>query len=213
MRAVILGGGAGQRLAGEPKSLLPFGSTRLIQIQIRQLAQAGYLRPIIIAERRALELADLVGNQAMVIDTYGLGTRHGLLMGLALAKGPTLIVHGDILTLPHVFAELNDDEAVVLWPREAGKLGCVWSEGLIRALGTGDWQWGGVFRLSEESVHMAIALLAASQAQEYWEALGPLFRDREIRAVQHHHTYFIDIDTAEDSLRAHREVWPLVKVA
>lgn len=215
MRALILAGGAGRRLAGEPKSLLRFGTSRLVQLQLRLLRAAGFRHPLIVTDRRALEIADLVGRQAWVVDTHGMGSRQGLLMGLLLARAePVLVVHGDVLAPARVFAELKEDQAVVLRPRGEGKVAAQVGpasegEGLrLWALGEGEWQYGGVLALSGDSVRLALSLLAASTAQDYWEALNPLFREREILAIPHSHDYFVDIDTAQDSLRAHRDVWP-----
>lgn len=215
MRALILAGGAGRRLAGEPKALLRFGAARLIQLQLRILQQAGFSRPLVIVDQRALEVADLVGREAWVIDTYGMGTRQGLLMGLLLARADSvLVVHGDVLAPARVFAELREDQAVVLYPRLEGKIAAQvgpasGGEGLrLWALGEGEWQYGGILALSGDAVRLAISILSSSSAQDYWEALNLLLREREIQAQPHSHDYFVDIDTAQDSLRAHRDIWP-----
>lgn len=213
MRAVILAGGRGERLAGEPKAFLPFSGVPLIALVVRLVRAALECRPIVITDCRGLELSDILRGEAMVFDTFGAGTREAALMGLALAgrdRQPVLLMHGDVLCVPRILYDLPEDAAVVLHPPEAGKVSAHVVDGLVLGLGCGTWQYGGILALSSDSVPVAVEALARGQG-EYWDALRPLFSLREIAAWPCSHEDLVDIDTAADSLRAHRDLWPRIK--
>ncbi len=216
MRPVILAGGTGRGLLGEPKPLLRLNGTRLIQVLVRELRGLGFPRPVVVVDQKALEFSDLLAGEALVIDTCGAGTREGLLMGLILCRnGPAMVVHGNVLAFPYVFQELWEDNAVVVpnldrpWRLRADV-----RDGRLVALGRGDWSYGGIMTLSEDSVHSLINVLAASKEAEYWEAMDAFLTQRWIETIQFHRGMdVIVIDRAEDSLQARGHFWSRLKLA
>ncbi len=110
MRAVILAGGKGTRLAPYttviPKPLLPVGDTPILEIVCRQLAEAGFTRITLslgymssyfktfLAEHRALRR---VIDIDYVEEEEPTGTA-GSLASVPGLEGTFLVMNGDILT-------------------------------------------------------------------------------------------------------------------
>jgi NDP-mannose synthase len=106
MKAVLLAGGKGSRLkpytAVIPKPLMPIGERSVVEILLRQLAQAG-----------VDEVLMCVGHQAHLIEAVvGDGERHGLRITYRREEqplgtvGPLRAIAAD---LPHRFLVMNGD--------------------------------------------------------------------------------------------------------
>ena len=109
MKAVILAGGLGERLRpftqAIPKPLLPIGEQSLIELQIGNLAKAGFAKVIIATNYKSEYIRNFLGDGSRFgievecsEETVRLGTCGPLSLVRDQLDAPFVVVNGDILT-------------------------------------------------------------------------------------------------------------------
>ena len=117
--AVILAGGAGRRLGGRLKPLLPLGDQRIIDRQLTTLRSVVDKIAIVAASRAHVESFEDLGAPVWVDERPGLGPLGGILTGLVNTESAlTLVVAGDMpfLTAPflqYLIGVIDGDDAVI----------------------------------------------------------------------------------------------------
>lgn len=221
MRAVILAGGRGTRLAGYPKSLIPFGTWRLIDLQLAALMAAGIERPIVVGGPGGEEIEGRVHDGCFIMRgpmLEEMGSRGTLITGLrAAGRGhDVLIVHGDVLFHPGVIREILASESpcacLVREGTERGKPRAQVVDGWVVELGAdGDCTYMGILRLSAEAAEDALAQCYVIDSPDYMVAVSLILREYPCEPVDVGRYPIVDIDTQQDSLIAHRDIFPMVK--
>lgn len=221
LRAIILAGGRGTRLAGYPKSLIPFGTWRLIDIQLAALSAAGLERPIVVGGPGGEEIEGRVpdGHFIMTGPTLtAMGSRGTLIAGLRAAGRGTdvLIVHGDVMFHPGVINGILESESpcscLVRSGVEHGKPQARVVDGWVVELGAeGDCTYMGILRMSAEAAEDALAQCNVIDVADYMVAVSLIMREYPCEPVEVERYPIIDIDTQQDSLVAHRDIFPMVK--
>ena len=221
MRTIILAGGRGTRLAGYPKSLLPFGVWKLIDIQLAALRAAGLEKPIVVGGPGGEEIEGRAHSGCFLMTgptLTAMGSRGALIAGLRAAgrDHDVLIVHGDVLFHPGVLDGVLASESpcacLVRGGIERGKPQARVVDGWVVELGhEGDCTYMGILRLSAEAAEDALAQCHVTESADYMAAVSLILREYPCEPVGVERHPIVDIDTQQDSLLAHRDIFPKVK--
>lgn len=230
MRAVILAGGRGARLAPYtallPKPLVPLGEMPVLEVLLRQLARAGVTRASLAVNHLASLIEAYFGDGRRfdlevdyVIEDQPLGTA-GPLAGIAGLDHPFLVINGDLLTdldfralwAAHVAS--GAVASIAIFQREI-KL----EFGVVEVGAAGE-----VLDYLEKPAHQHFISMGAyvmEPAVLRWIARGErldlpdlvrrLVRDGERVATYLHRGYWLDIGRPEDYAQA-QEDFPKMRV-
>ncbi|MDA0766448.1 MAG: phosphocholine cytidylyltransferase family protein [Verrucomicrobia bacterium] len=121
LEAVILAAGVGSRLgevAGDgPKCLLDVGGKSLLEHQFEALRGIGVERVLVVAGHRADAVIEAVGDRGEVLinERYKeTNSLYSLWMARRWISGNVMILNGDVLAAPQIFAALRNAEGSVL---------------------------------------------------------------------------------------------------
>ena len=214
MRAIILAAGQGVRLAGEPKALLPFRTWTLLDLQLACLEACGIEKTTVMVRPMAGDIAARVGRRAQIVTAPQGGSAGSLARGLITAWGePVIVLDCDVLFHPDLLQCLIDNPAkcaaVIDENDSTGRQAYV-CDGHIVAVGNskGAGRFMGMMKLSPGKAEITAHVLVKKRETEYWEAFP--WSQVEAGVVLSGRYPVVDIDTQQDSLRAHRDVFPQV---
>lgn len=214
MKAIILAAGHGRRLAGEPKALLPFRTWQLIDLQLACLDAVGIEKRIVVVRPMASIVAARVMNRAMIITAPRGNSAGSLARGLIAAWGESVIVLDcDVLFHPDLLEKLIADPrkcVAIIDENDPGGRQVAMCDGHIVAIGDGKGagRYLGMMKLSPGKAEIAARVLVECKDKEYWEALP--WSQIKVGVIPSGRYPVVDIDTQQDSLRAHRDVFPQV---
>jgi choline kinase len=85
-------------------------------------------------------------------------------------------------------------------------------DGWVVELGDeGDCTYMGILRLSAEAAEDALAQCHVTESADYMAAVSLILREYPCEPVEVERHPIVDIDTQQDSLLAHRDIFPKVK--
>lgn len=214
MRAIILAAGRGLRLAGEPKALLPFRTWTMIDLQLACLDACDIEEKIVVVRPMATEVARRVMDRALVIMGPEGKSAGSLARGLIAAWGsPVIVLDCDVLFHPDLLERLIDAPVkcgIVIDESDSGGRQAQVCDGHVVSVGDGAGvgRYMGMMKLSPGKAEIAANALVKQRDKEYWEAMP--WETVRAGVVPSGRYPVVDIDTQQDSLRAHRDVFPQV---
>jgi L-glutamine-phosphate cytidylyltransferase len=238
-RAVILAAGRGTRLGAEfgrlPKCLLGLGGTTLLERQIASLRLCGIDAVTVVAGYQAQRVAAICGTGADVVVNERFAETNSL-YSLWLAREDLLrgavVMNGDVLFHPQLLRDLvssRDDDALLVAFRDAAACPFGDEEMKVRVRGgrvrdisktlspdESDGENVGIARFSQAGGALLADLLdelIARGSLRDWapRAFQAFAARRPLHAVATRGFPWIEIDFADDYLRAAGQVLPLVE--
>ena len=203
MRVIILAGGPGNRLAGYAKALIPFGPQRLVQWHGKVFSSLGWPWWVVAYPWWAKEIEPFVPGHT-IASSKG---QAGRALAAMWSADNYLLLEEDVLFDPRLLNEWDGSFAAWVGEQESCDKVDV-QDGRILGKG-GNVAFLGALFIPAHLVAKARSLFERNPGADCLDALGSLLAEEPLRPWFVRNV--ININTQKDSLRAHMDLWPLVK--